>query len=229
MGPAEVAAWSLLGSVWSLFESATNGLGSAAGVRVAYHLGKGNATMAKKSAYKSLLLSVLAACFITSILFMCGRNLSTWFTTDATLQHMLNDCIPLIGLGNLTMTFGMVSWSLVGAQGRYRLATGISLVSSWLITIPMAIIVIFGLRLDLTSVVGAVVIGYSTISAALAYVLIRSDWERLSKIILELNALTGEVYSSDEEDGSSSSSSESDSSDSDDSDSEDDDKVSGLR
>ena len=43
------------------------------------------------------------------------------------LQEMVMDTIPLMALGNMLMVFGMISWDLVGAQGRYKLATGVSL------------------------------------------------------------------------------------------------------
>jgi len=223
LGPAEVATWGILGSVWELFEASTEGLGEAAAVRVAYHLGKGNPNMARISAYKSMLLSFITALFFTSIFFMCGQNLPTWFTTDATLQHMLNDLIPLIGFGNVAMTVGMVCWSLVGAQGRYRLATLIVMITSWLVTLPIAAFTIYVLRIDLRGLVGAVIMGYSTAGMMLSCVLLRSDWERISTIIMELNAMTGEIDSSDSDSdgegddaasssGASSSSSSSDSS-----------------
>lgn len=199
LGPAEVATWGILGSIWELFEASTEGLGEAAAIRVAYHLGKGNPIMARVSSYKSMLLSTLLATFITSIFFMCGQNLPTWFSSDPTLQHMLNDLIPLVGFGNITMTVGMVCWSLLGAQGRYRLSTLVVMASSWLVTLPLAALFVFGMTLTLKGVVGAIVMGYSTAGTVLTYFILRSDWGRLSKIIQELNAMTGEIDSSDSE------------------------------
>jgi hypothetical protein len=49
---------------------------------------------------------------------------------DATLQAMLAELVPFVGMANLTMTFGMQCWSLIGAQGKYKLATWISFLSS---------------------------------------------------------------------------------------------------
>ena len=200
LGPAEVASWALLGTIWELFEASTEGMGDAAAVRVAYHLGKGNPEMARKSSYKSLLLCFVASIFITSFFFLCGYDLPTWFSTDETIQRMIADLIPLVGLGNITMSFGMVCWSLVGAQGRFRLATLVSMISSWFVTIPLSAIFTVALNFNLKGLVGAVIVGYSTSTAMLMYILIRSDWQRLSKIVQELNSMTGEVDSSDSED-----------------------------
>jgi hypothetical protein len=83
--------------------------------------------------------------------------------------------------------------------------------SWWVVTIvPLATSFVHGLNIDLQGLTGAVVIGYSTRPRAplLSYVLLRSNWERLSNIVQELNALIpGECYSDDKDDSSSSSSS----------------------
>jgi len=220
MGPAEVTTWSIMGTVWETFEASTEGIGDGGEIRVAYHLGKGNPTMARVSAYKSLLIGTIFGFFITAIFFIMGDDMPTWLTVDPTLQNMVGDLIPLVGLGNITMTFGMVCWALIGAQGRYRLATMIQFVCSWGITMPLAAAFTYLLNYDLKGITSAVVIGYAIAGTAMSYVILRSDWERLSRIVIELNKITGEVESSDSEsddDSSSSSSSSSDSSDSDDS------------
>lgn len=214
LGAAEVAAWSVLGSIWETFEAATEGIGDAAEVRVAYHLGKANPEMAYISAQKSILVGVLFSCFITSIFFIIGENLAGFFTTDEVLQYMVNDAVPLIGLGNITMTYGMVCWAIIGAQGRYRLATLTAFIASWFVTVPMAALSTYVFYFDLKGVTASVVIGYQVAGVCMTYIVLRSDWERLSKIVVELNRVTGEVESSDSE-GYSSSSSSSDDSDSD--------------
>jgi MATE family multidrug resistance protein len=218
LGPAEVATWAILGSIWDIFEASTEGIGDAAEVRCAHHLGKGNPKMAKTSSYKSILFATSLSVVVTAIFFILGPFFPAWFTTDPILQRMLRDLVPLVGIGNVTMTFGMVSWALVGAQGRYALATFVSFVSSWCITIPLSAIFVFGLNVDLQGVTSAVVIGYSCTGTVLSFILLRSDWEHLSDIVQNLNAMTGEVLSDSDDDQSESSLSSSSSSDSDDED-----------
>lgn len=207
LGPAEVAAWGILEAIWDLFESATEGLSEAGSIRLAFHLGKGNVKQAPISAWKSLFLSSILAVFITAIFFICGDDLPGWFTKDETLQNMLTSMIPLVGMGNILMIFGMVSWSLVGAQGRYKLATTVSAIMSFCVTIPLAAVFCIAYQFTLDGLVAAIVIGYSTTGLVLAYILLRSDWKHISKTIQEYH----------EEEGSMSSSSSSSSSSSDDS------------
>lgn len=131
--------------------------------------------------------SFVQAVFVTSIIYMLGKYLAMLLSTDPTLQHLMYDVIPLIGLANITMSFAQAGWSLTGAQGRYRLATLIIFVSRWLVTMPMALVSIFGFSLDLNSVSGSLVVGYATASCTLAYVVLRSDWERLTRIMQDMN------------------------------------------
>jgi Na+-driven multidrug efflux pump len=187
LGPAEVAAWGLIGTVWSTFESLTNGIGNGGEVRCAYHLGAGNPAMARVSAYKSILLGVVASCFFTSILFIVGEDMAVWLTPDPTLQHMIAELLPLLGIGNVALTAGTVAWALVGSQGRYRLATLIAFIFSWGVTMPMSATFTFVAKFNLQGITAAVVMGYSVTGTALIYILLRSDWERLSQCAMDLN------------------------------------------
>jgi MATE family multidrug resistance protein len=202
LGPAEVAAWGILGSLWESFETLSKGIADGGEVRCAYHLGNGKPGLAKSSAYKVILLSVAASFFFTSFLFMMGENLAVWFTSDPTLQHIIADLLPLLGVGNIALTAGSVSWTLVGAQGRYRLDTLVALLCSWGVTMPVAAVLTYGFNFNLQGLTASVLVGYSVTCTALFYIILRSDWERISKLVVEVN---DEESSSDEEsDGESS-------------------------
>ena len=156
--------------------------------------------MAKLSAYKSLFMGTCLSFFITAFLFLLGEDLAKWFTPDKTLQDMLNELIPMIGVANIFMIFGMVSWTLIGAQGRYRLATTVSLVMSFFVTLPVAALFTFHYFFDLKAIVGAIIFGYSTSGLCLGYILLRSDWDHICETIIEYNAEYGESESENESD-----------------------------
>ena len=98
---------------------------------------------------------------------------------------------------NITMNMGMVAWALIGSQGRYRLATSIALACSWLITIPLAAVVTYGLNIDLRGLTFSIIVGYAVTASLLSVVLIFSDWETIAQKLFDLHAITGEVDSSD--------------------------------
>jgi Na+-driven multidrug efflux pump len=101
----------------------TEGFGDAGEIRTGLHLGAAQPATARISAYKSMLVAVICATIFTSLLWILGEDLATWLTPDPTLQGLIIDVLPLMGIGNIALTSGSVSWALVGAQGRYRLAT----------------------------------------------------------------------------------------------------------
>jgi len=106
----------------------------------------------------------------------------------------------MIGIANIFMATGLVSWELLGAQGRYDLATYVSLVSSWLVTIPLSMLFTFYYNYDLMGITVSIVVGYSTLGLLQAYFLFRSDWEQISKKIQDRNAADSEYDSSSDDD-----------------------------
>jgi Na+-driven multidrug efflux pump len=101
LGPAEVAAWAILGNIWELLSSMTTGLGDAAEIRGAFHLHDNHPTMAQLSAYKSLMLTMCVASVVSIIYFSLWDTIPAWFTSDATLQAMLAELVPFVGVANL--------------------------------------------------------------------------------------------------------------------------------
>lgn len=175
-----------------MFYSCTTGIGDAAEIRAAYHFGENNPSMAKLSSYKSLFLSMSVATVVSIVYMSLQNQIPGWFTVDETLQAMLAELVPFVGVANITMQFGMTSWSLIGAQGKYKLATWVALASSWLATLPVAAIFVFVFHLDLQGLTSAVVVGYVSTGAALSYVLLCTDWVKTTRKIQEKNKNTAE-------------------------------------
>lgn len=191
-------------AIWDVFEAFTEGLGEAGSIRLAFHLGKGNIDMAKLSAWKSLFISMCLALTVSVLLFVLMPYIPGMFTDDETLQNMVHDVLPLIGIGNILMVFGMVSWSLIGTQGRFKLATMVSAVMTFAVTLPLSVVSSIVYHFTLEGLVGAVVVGYSTTGLVLGCILQLSPWDRISKKVQDLNAAenedSGEAASSSYED-----------------------------
>lgn len=187
MGPAEVAAWGILDTIWNGTHELIDGLADAGEVRCAFLLGSGQPERAKLSAYKSTMLGGFAGLFLTSLIYMAGEDLPTWFTTDPTLQAILTDLLPLFGLGNLVMALDTMSWTLLGSQGRYRLATIVVCLSSWIVTLPLALLFTFAFNVGLEGLLISFSFGYIFMGVAHMYFLLRSNWQELSLTVMEDN------------------------------------------
>jgi MATE family multidrug resistance protein len=211
-----VATWALLGAFWDVLEAFTEGIGEAASIQIAFLLAAAQPQRAKKMANSVIYLAIVQSILITSGLFMAGRYLAILFSSDPTIQHMTNEAISLIGLANICMGCSQISWSLIGAQSRFRLATSVVFFARWIVTMPMALICIFVFFLDLNSVACSLIVGYSTASCALTFIVLRSDWDLLARAMQEINyppGMDGSDFFDDDDDSSSSEDKDSDESD----------------
>lgn len=188
LGSAEVAAWAILGSIWDLFYYTTCGIADSGEIRVAKHLGDNRPRLAQLSAYKALLIGMVIAIVTSVVYFSLQDYVPGWFTHDETLKAMLRELVPFVGVANLSMTFGMQCWSLIGAQGKYKVATWVSFVSSWGVTMPLAAIFVYAFFIDLQGLTAATTIGYTTCGTALSYLLLATDWDKQARKIQERNA-----------------------------------------
>ncbi|KAG7368667.1 MATE efflux family protein [Nitzschia inconspicua] len=86
MGPAEVAAWGMIGYVWSVFETVTDALGDAAEVRVGFRMGAGQPGIAKLVGEKSIYIGLAVAVYESGLTFIIAEYLPALLTPDPTLQ-----------------------------------------------------------------------------------------------------------------------------------------------
>eukprot|EP00814_Leptocylindrus_danicus_P002671 CAMPEP_0116045252 /NCGR_PEP_ID=MMETSP0321-20121206/27507_1 /TAXON_ID=163516 /ORGANISM="Leptocylindrus danicus var. danicus, Strain B650" /LENGTH=110 /DNA_ID=CAMNT_0003526549 /DNA_START=217 /DNA_END=549 /DNA_ORIENTATION=- len=82
------------------------------------------------------------------------------------------------------MTYGIMSWYIIGSQGRYGLATTIYVGLILLISLPLSAVSIYVLHLDLKGVVASEIIGYVTGGTVLAVLVIISDWPEHSRRVI---------------------------------------------
>lgn len=181
----------------------TEAVADVSEVRVGMLLGAGRPEKAKLSAYKTIYLAIFVATSFTSLVFLLGDNIPYWMTTDSTLQRLMIELIPLFGIGNIALALGTQAWTIVGAQGRYRLSTAIGAAGSWFVSIPLSFILTVVLRIDLQGQTAALVIGYMASGTVTSYILFTSDWEKLSRQVREDQ---DEIVSSDSSSSSSDSS-----------------------
>lgn len=185
MGSPEVAAWTLLGSIWNVFEYLPSGFTTAIDLRVSRYLSQGNPGMAKVSAYKSLLYSTVATA-LTSALFVSLRNkVVRWYSDEDVIRDMLSDLILLVGIANVVMVVGVVAYAILCAQGRTRSATLTYVVLSFVATFPLSFYFVYIQGYDLQSLIFALIVGYSASSLVLLVFLLTSNWKRYSETVVK--------------------------------------------
>lgn len=186
-GPAEVAVWGLLGYIWEFAEYIGEAIADATEVRVANLLASQRPALARYSSHKSLFLGVMTSLGMASLILGLRRHLPSWLTTDETLQGMLSDLLPLVCVGLAALTFGSMSWTILCAQGRMRLATAVTLFGSVLITLPLSVVSTFVLNYNLQGLLASIVIGYGLSGIVNSFIMVTSKWERISVKVAKRN------------------------------------------
>mmetsp|Transcript_9195 Transcript_9195/g.19801 ORF Transcript_9195/g.19801 Transcript_9195/m.19801 type:complete len:1228 (+) Transcript_9195:94-3777(+) len=185
LGPAEVSVWGILGYIWEVMEGISLAIGDSAEVRCAYWLGAGKPSMARYSVYKSIWMGMLSAILFSIAIYVLRSEIPTWLTNDPLLRDMIESSMALVALGNATMSFGSLAWTVVGSQGRYRLATTNVFIGNYLITLPAAVLCVVKYNLSLEALVATVVVGYMFSGTLNSVVMLNSDWKQISEDVIE--------------------------------------------
>jgi hypothetical protein len=184
LGPAEVAAWGLLGSIWDSVEMIISAIGEGCEVVTGNMLGSGKVKKAEYLAYKSFWIGLVSAGFLSLLLISLMYEIPKWLTHDALLQSMLSDLIPMICIANFASAMAVMSGCVMYAQNRFSVATALTFFVSLFVTLPLAGLSSFKYRFDLNGQMGAIVIGMSLTSALCTFVVIQSDWKVLSDEVI---------------------------------------------
>lgn len=169
-----------MGVIWEVMEAAASGLGEAGAVRVSYYMAENQPMQARKVSNKLIFLAVIQSLCIGSIFIMLAPNIALVLTSFSVFQGIFNELVGMTALANFSMTMAQVYWSLVGAQGRFGVASVCIIASRWLVIWPTAAVCVFGFSFDIVSVAGAMSFGYAIASLALGMILMQSDWLQLA-------------------------------------------------
>jgi Na+-driven multidrug efflux pump len=184
MGQAEVAAWTITGAIWSIFENIPVGYTTAAEVRIGRHLGKGNPSMAKIAAYKCLFSSVTLSVIMTAFFILFKDSIVDKFTNNETIKEMIGELAVLLGIANVVMVIGVDAYTILCAQNRVRLASSIYVFISWLTIIPMSVYFVFEKGYDLQAILFSMIVGYSVTSLLLMVLVFSTNWTSCSNAVI---------------------------------------------
>lgn len=188
MGPAEVAAWGLLGAVWQVTEHLAMAASTASKIRVANLLGSGRPYQAHYSSQKSLFWGVLSSCSLAAILGALQSFIPKWFTHDELLQEMVGKEMPLLCLGVALMSFASMAWAHLCAQGRSYLASGVTILGSIFITLPLVCLSTFHFSFGLEGLLAGMILGYAASAFVCSLLVITTDWTAISKRVMKRNS-----------------------------------------
>lgn len=96
-----------------------------------------------------------------------------------TNKLLVRSCVSVV------MALDTMAWTLIGSQGRYRLATVIVCLVSWFVTLPFAALFSLAWNVNLEGQMTAFITGYLCMGVAHSYCLLTSNWDKLSETVME--------------------------------------------
>jgi len=187
LGPAEVAAWGLLGVIWEQLEYIVTAVANGCEVRCTLSLGTGDIQTAKLIAYRSLWVCFVWGAIVSAIFGVFGAEIPKFLTSDPVLQKMVSDNLPLISLANLLSGVAIMAEHLLWGQNRVTLGAGIGCLTTAFVALPLGALSSIVYNYDLKGMTASVTIGGSAFAALSMFSLISSDWKKITEDIMSLH------------------------------------------
>ena len=187
LGPAEVAAWGVLGVIWEELEHIVTAIAEGCEVRVAITLGSGDIKNAKLISYKAIWICFAWGLLVSIVFFLFEDSISTFITKDPLLQEMVAYNLPMISLVNIISGIGIMAEHILWSQNRAPLSTVIAAGTSFLVTLPLAALSSCLFNFNLIGQTASVAIGALVCSALSMYFIISSDWKSISEDVVSLH------------------------------------------
>ena len=175
-GPIAIAAYTVGLRILSFAWMPGIGFGAAAATLVGQALGAGQPTRATRAGWRSVRLAFVTAAVLGTLCALGRTELAGLFTDDAALVAALG---PFLLCASIAQPFLQSHFALGGAhRGAGDTFTPFlaSIVSNWALRVPLAVLVAYVLRADLTWVWAVILFDHVTRSAWLAVSFRRGRW-----------------------------------------------------
>ncbi|VEU45078.1 unnamed protein product [Pseudo-nitzschia multistriata] len=200
LGPAEVAAWSVLGVIWEELEYLVTAIAEGCEVRVAVALGSGNIKNAKLTSYKAIWICFVWGLIVSIGFYLFEDTIAALITTDSTLREIVSFNLPMISLINMISGIGIMAEHVLWSQNRAPLSTVIASATSCLVTLPLAGLSSYYFNFNLIGQTASVALGGSMFVAVSMYFVVSSDWKKISEDVVSLHLTTKDDSSNSESD-----------------------------
>ena len=156
-------------------------LSGAAGIKIAIHLGKGNALAARQAAAVGVGLALIFLITLSSLVYYNSRLFGKLFTDDESYLDLFEECrLPftcVLFFMNLSVGIETIPLSM-GQTGNIFYA---GFIASWFGQVPF-VVLLTHIWHDLYAIYSGVAIGYCVLTFIYSYLAFSSDYQKYSDI-----------------------------------------------
>lgn len=153
LGKEAVSAHQIIFTLSSMTFAIPLSLGIATSIRVGYLLGNKKTTLAKQSAYISLMISLVSALVVALLLIVFRTFFISWFTSDPVIIALCMQLIILLAIYQLSDYLQVTASNVLRGYKDTQSILVITLISYWVIGLPLGYIL--GLTDIITKPMGA--------------------------------------------------------------------------
>jgi putative MATE family efflux protein len=154
------------------------GMSGAAATMVGQNLGAKKPERAERAVYVTAGYNAIYLVALASVLIFAPHFVVSFFSTDPVVSRYAEDCLRIIGYGNLTYAFGMVMVQAFNGAGDTVTPTTINIISFWLCEIPLGWFLANRTSLGVDGVFTAIPISNTVMTVISLVVFARGGWKR---------------------------------------------------
>jgi len=182
-GVKYLAAFNIAVKMMQLSHEFVSALGLATAIRVGHHLGTESRNLATKTCYLGMGMAAVCAMVICLVPLLIPRLMGRIFTSDESVIEIVVNARYAMAFSTFTMSLSVCYSNIMIGQGRPSETMITSFVSSWLVNIPICIILVKVFhpnKPNLAALFWTMSGAFTTATGmSLYFLLFRTNWSRL--------------------------------------------------
>ncbi|GME93495.1 unnamed protein product [Ambrosiozyma monospora] len=157
----------------------------AASTRIAWFVGSASKQAAWKSAQAALLMSLCSGSLMGSLLYIFRDTVTSWFSTDPEVISLSIKVLTIGAFYQIGDSVSCVTGGVLRGQGRQYIGGWLNLFCYYVLSLPIAFLCGFNLKLELFGLWIGVLIGLYCLSFSELWFVLTSDWDAIIRQSIE--------------------------------------------
>ncbi|XP_022771980.1 protein DETOXIFICATION 3-like [Durio zibethinus] len=181
----ETSVLSICLTIVSLHFFVPYGISAAASTRVSNELGAGNPQAARLSVIVAMVIAIIEPIIVATALFSCRHVFGYIFSNEKQVVNYVAEMIPLLCISVLIDSIQAVLSGVARGTGCQHIGAYVNLGAFYLVGIPLAAVLCFGLNLRGQGLWIGIVAGISVQASLLALVTGFTNWQKQASNVRE--------------------------------------------
>lgn len=181
LGAADIATHNAMIAVLEVIHTGAQGMAEATGIRVGYHLGKGDVQGAKRAASIGLAVESSTGILLAVVGYACRDQLGRIFSDDPAVLSLAAYLAPAWAVSMALWCISDQLLAVLEGQGRATAQAVAFMIGGWLVTLPCAVLSWKFTEYGLVGIWASFGIGTAACALIAWIAVLRSNWQQLAE------------------------------------------------